>query len=97
MFKSKAEKIEISQKKTALEAFIAQLSELPQFIKTGKGLLHGINGCLVNVSGDAIELCWVETYSGSDGRRATLYSEDQKEKYLDLMKAQAATLRPIHT
>jgi hypothetical protein len=93
MFASRAEKDALAQRKAALGEFVAKLSELPQFIKTGSGLLHALNGCLVTIDGESIKLCWVETYAGSDGRRASLYSQEQLDKYLALMIAQAATLK----
>jgi len=92
MFTSQAKKDAIAQRMEELNQFIAQLSELPQFIETGKGLLHGINGCIVRIKGESIDLCWVESYGGSDGSHAALYSHEQMEKYLALMKAQAANL-----
>lgn len=76
----------------AIDAVLDELETLPQFIAVGGKLLNGITGCVVSREGEDLLLNWVETYAGSDGRRARLCSGDKVSKFLQLMKLQANAL-----
>jgi hypothetical protein len=91
MFKSGEEKAQAAAEIAATDAFLRELAELPQFIEIGVSLLHGLSGCKVTAKGDEIILAWSDTYAGGDGRVERL-PKSMRDKYMALMKAQAATL-----
>lgn len=89
LFKNREDKAREEAELAEVEQFIQELGALPQFIKVGGTLIHGITGCVVKTSGSEVTLAWVESYAGNDGRVVRLPSSQWK-KYLCLMKAQAS-------
>ena len=76
----------------ACKRLMAELRALPQFVESNKGLIHALSGCVVSYAESSVQLAWVESYAGADGRVVRLSSVVQQEKYLKLMKAQAASI-----